>query len=62
MKKNIYNFNKNAKMNLLCPKDELRPVLNCIYFDEGNAIATNGHVILVSPVKEISNLTRTLKN
>ena len=57
MKKNIYNFNKNAKMNLLCPKDELRPVLNCIYFDEGNAIATNGHVILVSPVKEISNLS-----
>ena len=57
MKPIRYNFNKNAKLNLLCPKDELRPLLACIYFDEGNAIASDGYVILVSPVREISNLS-----
>ena len=55
--KSRYNFNKYAKMNLLCPKDGLRPVLACIYFDEGNAIASDGHAMLVSPVREISNLS-----
>lgn len=43
-------------MNLLCSKDELRHVLNCIYFDEGNAIATDGSAILVVPLYEISTL------
>ena len=57
MKTIRYNFNKYAKMNLLCLKDELRSVLACIYFDEGNAIASDGHVMLVSPVREISNLS-----
>ena len=57
MKTIRYNFNKYAKMNLLCLKDELRSVLACIYFDEGNAIASDGHVMLVTPVSEISNLS-----
>ena len=57
MKTIRYNFNKYAKMNLLCPKDGLRPVLACIYFDEGNAIASDGYVMLVTPVSEISNLS-----
>ena len=55
--KSRYNFNKYAKMNLLCSKDGLRPTLNCIYFDDGNAIATDGHAMLVTPVSEISNLS-----
>lgn len=57
MKPIRYNFNKNAKLNLLCPNDELRPVLNCIYFNECNAISTDGHALLVVPVKEISTLS-----
>ena len=55
--KSRYNFNKYAKMNLLCSKDELRPVLACIYFNECNAIAADGYAMLVSPVREISNLS-----
>ena len=57
MKTIRYNFNKNAKLNLLCPNDELRPLLNCIYFNECNAIATDGYALLVVPVKEISTLS-----
>jgi hypothetical protein len=57
MKANRYNFNKSAKLNLLCPNDSLRPSINCIYFNECNAIATDGHALLVVPVKEISTLT-----
>ena len=55
--KSRYNFNKYAKMNLLCSKNELRPVLAYIYFNECNAIASDGYAILVSPVREISNLS-----
>ena len=55
--KSRYNFNKYAKLNLLCPKDELRPVLACIYFNECNAIASDGYALLVVPVKEISTLS-----
>ena len=57
MKPIRYNFNKNAKLNLLCPKDGLSPLLACIYFNECNAIATDGYAMLVSPVREISNLS-----
>ena len=52
-----YNFNKCAKMNLLCPKDRPESILNCIYFNENNAIASDGHVMLVVPVSEISTLS-----
>lgn len=51
-----YNFNKCAKMNLLCPKDKPGSILNCIYFNENNAIASDGYVMLVVPVSEISTL------
>ena len=55
--KSRYNFNKYAKMNLLCSKDGLRPTLAYIYFNECNAIASDGYAMLVSPVREISNLS-----
>ena len=55
--KNRYNFNKNAKMNLLCPKARTIPALNCVYFDENCAIATDGYAMLVAPIKEISTLS-----
>lgn len=53
-----YNFNKCAKMNLLCPKDKPESIFNCIYFNESNAIASDGHVMLVVPVSEISTLSK----
>ena len=54
--KNRYNFNKNAKMNLLC-QNARTSALNCVYFDEDCAIATDGHAMLVAPIKEISTLS-----
>lgn len=35
-----------AKLNLACGKDEQRPILNHIYFSEGKAIATDGHILI----------------
>lgn len=52
-----YNFNKCAKMNLLCSKNETKLILSCIYFNENNAIASDGSVMLVVPVSEISTLS-----
>lgn len=44
-------------MNLLCPKDKPGSILNCIYFNENNAIASDGYAMLVVPVSEISTLS-----
>ena len=55
--KRKYNFIQRAShLCNLCADDELRPILSNIYFDEGNAICSDGHILLVIPVVEISNL------
>lgn len=51
-----YNFNKSAKLYKAASDDFLRPLINDIYFKDGNAIATDNHVIIKAPIKEISNL------
>jgi hypothetical protein len=57
MNTNKYNFISRAShLCNLCADDELRPVLNTIFFDEGNAVVTDGHVLFVVPIVEISNL------
>ena len=57
MKEYTYNFNKKAKLHLCCSNDELRPAMNNIYFDDGHAIATNGHILICADLHECSNLT-----
>lgn len=36
----------NTKMYEVCGDDELRPVMQCVYFDCGYAYATNGHIVI----------------
>lgn len=57
MKDNTYNFSKRAKLYLCCSRDDLRPAMNNIYFDEGHAIATNGHIMICADLHDISNLS-----
>lgn len=50
------NFNKKVKMHLACASDELRPVMNCIYFKEGFAYASDGVILAKNRISEISGL------
>ena len=43
--------NFKAKLNLACGNDDLRPILNYIYFNNGNAVATNAHILIISPLR-----------
>jgi hypothetical protein len=56
MNDNTYNFSKRAKLYLCCSRDDLRPAMNNIYFDDGHAIATNGHIMICADLHDISNL------
>ena len=56
--KSSYNFSKKVRLDKLCSQDELRPVMGFIYFDEGNAVASDGHVLVSVPISLISNLTK----
>lgn len=53
---NRYNFFAKARVDTFCRKDDYYPVLNNILFDGGKAVATNGCVLIVADVSEISNL------
>lgn len=50
------NFNKKVKMHEACANDELRPVMACIYFKDGYAYASNGHILVKNKVSEISSI------
>ena len=54
---NTYNFLKEIKLQNVCHQDLHRETLNYILFEEGNAIATNGYILVICPVSEISNLS-----
>ena len=56
MNDNTHNFSKQAKLHLCCANDELRPVMNNIYFDNGYAVATDGHILACAYIEEISSL------
>lgn len=51
------NFNKNLKMHLACTKDELRPAMNHIYFENGFAYASDGHILVKNKLEECSSIT-----
>ena len=56
MKKIRHNFNKGIKLHLACAND-LRPVMNCIYFKDGYAIASNGMILIKACLNEICNFS-----
>lgn len=53
MKKRI-NFNKKCRIDKVCGSDRFRPTFDLIYFEDGNMIATNGHVLMVLCLYECS--------
>lgn len=54
---NRYNFNKNIKLHTVCANDDLRPVMECVHFKDGNALASNGHILIYADMKEISTFS-----
>lgn len=55
MKKIRHNFNKGIKLHLACEPTSIRPVMNCIYFKYGYAIASNGMILIKACLNEICN-------
>lgn len=55
---------KLPKMNKACSTDELRPVMNHVYIDENNIVATNASILVVHNTREVLNeqITNELKN
>ena len=59
MKKKIrHNFNKGIKLHLACANNLIRPVMNCIYFKDGYAIASNGMILIKACLNEICNFIK----
>lgn len=44
------NFRK--KVTLACGSDELRPIMEHIYFDEGNLVCTDAHILLIQSLEQ----------
>ena len=52
-----YNFDKNARLDLVCAKElDCRIMMQCIFFEGGKAVASDGHAIIVASLEEISDL------
>lgn len=50
------NFDKTVKMHEACADDDLRPAMQCVYFENGYAYASNGIIVVRNKVAEICNL------
>lgn len=51
------NFNKKVQMHLACSKkNELRREMECVYFKNGFAYASNGIILVKNRISEISGL------
>ena len=61
MKKIRHNFNKGIKLHLACENYLIRPVMNCIYFKDGYAIASNGKILIKACLNEICNFSEEEK-
>ena len=62
MKKKIrHNFNKGIKLHLACANEPIRPVMSCIYFKDGYAIASNGKILIKACLNEICNFSEEEK-
>lgn len=54
--KNRINFNKKYKLHYCCDReDSLLPMMQNIFFDKGNAVASDGHILIIAPLEEICN-------
>ncbi len=57
MDENSNNFDKKVQMHLACAKDyPSRRELECIYFKDGFAYATDTHILVRNRISEISGL------
>lgn len=45
-------FIKIPKMSPVCSRDELRPTMNYIYFNDGKFVATDGHILIVRTIED----------
>lgn len=62
MKKKIrHNFNKGIKLHLACEPTSIRPVMSCIYFKDGYAIASNDKILIKACLNEICNFSEEEK-
>ena len=61
MKKIRHNFNKGIKLHLACEPVGIRPVMSCIYFKDGYAIASNGKILIKACLNEICNFSEEEK-
>lgn len=50
------NFKKKVQMHLACLKDETRPAMQCVYFNNGFAYASDTHILVRNRISEISGL------
>lgn len=44
--------NFKRKLHLACGKDDLRPVFNHLYFEDGNIICTDAHILICQSLKK----------
>ena len=50
------NFNKELRMDLACATDDVRPIMNCIHFENGYAYASDGHILVKNLLLECTSI------
>lgn len=53
------NFNKKVQMHLACSKDGYRPEMQCIFFNNGYAYASDTHILVRNRIAEILGLNES---
>lgn len=53
------NFNKKVQMHLACSTDGFRPELQCVFFNNGYAYASDAHILVRNRISEISGLNES---
>ena len=56
IKQSQNNFNRNVHLELLTANSSCKLAQENILFEDGNAIMTNGYLLVIAPIKEISTL------
>lgn len=51
------NFSKKVQMHLACATDDTRPIMNCVFFKDGFAYASDGFILVKNRISEISGLS-----
>jgi hypothetical protein len=55
MEKNSPKRNFKLKMHMTCGKDDLRPIMSHVYFDNGNMVSTDAHVLIKAKTSEFTD-------